>query len=332
MKIKRTISLMITVALALALAGCGGSSAGTEETTDEGRLITGEVLTEAAASVAKAQAVEGSCLGEVCSVAAMNSEGEEVAGEIDPATNRWRVRLRAGNWMIGFLDGDGQRLGSLALNGITALTIEDGDDVDLGRMYFRNNQMNMDDDVEGLGEDGIFSYYGQDSDRDGIPAAFEDELAFNPDAFNVLFIRPFDGQPHVAPCRPVKIVFTKALSEISVTADTVQVTYEDGSPVAGELSVWDDAQYHEYEVTFTPIGGFEMDATVMITVASGENGVASADGDLLDADVSTSFIVRDWGSTSTVCHDPDHERQRLRHQNREQNGSGPAGGDEGQQE
>ncbi len=304
------------IGVLLLVAACGGATS--TEPADEGRLITGEIESDAAAVTMKALEEGGSCIGEVCGVTAYNSDGSEVQGEIDPATNRWRVRVRNGNWMFGFLDGAGQRLGYLTMNGITALVIEDGTDVDLGKMGFSGGEMVMQGDVEGLGENGIRSYYGQDADRDGIPQAFGDgETVVDTSVFNLLFIRPYDGQLNVAPCRPVKIVFTKALDEATVTADTIKISTVDGAAVEGAFSVWEDAEYMEFEIVFAPSGGYEMGATIDVLIVSGPEGVLSAEGDALAADIATSFTVRDFGGTSDTCHDPDQERQQARVQERE---------------
>lgn len=307
----------------LVLIGACGSGSSTTTATDEGRLITGEIeTTDVAASVTKA-AGETGCVGEVCAVIAYGSDRSQKEGEIDPSTNRWRMRLRNGNWMFGFLDGAGQRLGYLSMNGITSVTVEDGEDVDLGGMRLRDGEMVMSDDVADLGGNGVYSFYGQDADRDGIPNLFgDDEPAIDTTVFNVLFIRPYDGQPHVAPCRPVKIVFTQPVDETTVTDATIKVEDSEGAPVAGTFSVWEDAEYNEYEVIFAPTGGYEMGAAISVTVVSGSAGVLSKTGEALTSDVPVSFTVRDFGSTSMTCHDPDGERQLIRTQERERAGSG----------
>ncbi len=312
---KKISKILLVLAVTFFVAACGSSTSTTTE--DEGRLITGEIESEVAASVVKDYGASG-CIGDVCAVAAYGSDGSQKEGEIDPANNRWRVRVRNGNWMFGFLDGNGQRLGYLALNGITALTVEDGEDVDLGQMRLRNMEMAMLDDIAGLGGDGIYSFYGQDSDADGIPNEFgDDEGVIDTALFSVLFIRPYDEQPHVAPCRPVKIVFTKPLDDATVTNATVKIEKDDGTPVDGTLSVWEDAQYSEYEVTFAPAGGYEMATVINVTVVSGAGGILSENAEELATDMHTSFTVRDFGSSSMTCHDPDGERQLIRVQERE---------------
>jgi hypothetical protein len=306
----------------MVLIGACGSGSSTTAATDEGRLITGEIETELSASVVKA-AGDASCIGEVCAIIAYGSDGSQKEGEIDPSTNRWRIRVRNGNWMFGFLDGAGQKLGYLALNGITSLTVENGADVDLGKMRLRDREMVMQEDMADLGGNGIYSFYGQDADHDGIPDLFgDDEPAIDTSVFNVLFIRPYDGQPQVVPCRSVKIVFTQPLDEATVTNATIKVEKDDGTPVDGTFSVWEDAEYNEYEVIFTPAGGFEMGAVINVIVVSGASGVLSKEGEALSADIATSFVVRDFGSTSMTCHDPDGERQLIRTQERERAGSG----------
>jgi hypothetical protein len=301
------------LALVFIFCACGGSNIAQDE-----RLFTGEIVEDGtSAVVVKASESAGGCVGEVCGVAAIGPNGEQVAGEIDPNTHRWRVRVRHGNWMFGFEDGAGQRLGYLAMNGITTLTIEDGEDVDLGQMQLRDGLMIMLQDKEGLGENGVYSYYGADINRNGIFAGFENDPAYDESQFNVLFVRPYDGQKHVAPCRPVKIVFNMAIDDVTVSSDTVIVENDIGESVEGTLAIWEDAEYGEYEIKFLPTGGYEMGSVIFVTVVSGAEGVLSEDGDMLAADVSTSFEVRDFGGTSLICHDPDQEHQQLRIQENE---------------
>ena len=330
---KRIIRTGGLLAIVLALAACGGSTGTNTGTTEEdGRLITGTLDAEASAMLVKAAEAIDACIGDVCALVATSADGTEAQGELTPAENRFRVRVRAGNWMFGFEDGAGNRLGTLALNGITALAVEDGDDLELGQVRLRDGQAAVDDDVEDLGSKGLYSYYAQDMDRDGLPAAFDaDDPALAADAFDVLFVRPFDSQLHVAPCRPIKVVFTQAIDDATATADAIRVALGDGSAVEGTISVWEDAEYHEYEVTFTAASGYPMGEVISITVVSGAEGVLSEAGDPLPADIVTSFTTRDWGAASTTCHDPDLERQQIRTQEREraQEGDGEGGNGRG---
>ena len=57
---------------------------------------------------------------------------------------------------------------------------------------------------------------------------------------------------------------------------------------------------------------------------TGPDGVKSAAGEELPADISTSFIVRDFGGTSLTCHDPDdeHRQEMLRERERERERQG----------
>jgi len=321
----KTTRVIMIVAVALLLAACGSS---TDTASDEGRLITG-TIDAAQASLSKAAEADAACLGEVCAVRAYESDGSQVEGEIDPALNRWRIRVRAGNWMFGFLGGDGNRLGYLAMNGILALTVEDGDDVDLGEMGLMGGEMVMYGDAEGLGANGIRSYRGRFGDRDfdGVPAEFdddEDELSYDPDAFAVILIRPYDGQLNVAPCRPIKIAFSGPVDDATVTAESIAVALADGTPVDGTFEIWEGLEIEgeeeeEYEVKFLPAGGYPMGAEVVLTVLSGPDGVLSEAGDELPEDISTSFTVRDFGGTSLTCHDPDdeHRQEMLRERERE---------------
>ena len=325
-----TIIRAIGIAVACAaIAGCGSSS--DQSVSDDGRLLTGTLDSAAAAMVIKAADGSADCVGDVCGVIALGSDGSQVQGEILPAENRWRVRVRAGNWMFGFLDGNGNRLGTMALSGITALTIDEGDDVDLGQMRLMNGYVFSEEEVAGLGFLGVRSYHGQDADHDGIPNAFgDDEPLIDPSVFAVLQVKPFDGQPHVAPCRPLKIEFTQTPDQATLTADTIQVSLAaDGSVVAGTISYEEDLVDGEYNVKFAPIGGWEMGAVVNVLVVSGDAGVLSATGEPLAADVATSFTVRAFGGTSMTCHEPDDEYQQLQLRQREQarEGSGDGSGD-----
>jgi hypothetical protein len=339
MKIQTTLSMALFAALLL--AGCGFASDTTEAAAlDTDRSLTGTLDTTASAQLSKVAAMPAACIGDICSVRTYGADGTNLEGELVQAENRWRIRVRNGNWMVGFLDGNGRRLGVLALNGIPALTVEEGDDVDVGHTRLRDGLMMPDEDVADLGGRGMFSYYGPDGDRDGLPACFDaDDPSIDPAIFNVLFIRPFDAQPHVAPCRPAKIVFTMPLDDATVTTDTIKVlNAADESAINGTLSLWEDAAFGEYEVLFTPTGGYPMGAEVNVIVLSGDAGVRAEDGAALTEDVSTSFTVRDWGSTSLTCHDPDQERQQIRVRQREQeqtqgDGSGnPDNGADGQDE
>jgi hypothetical protein len=314
---------------ALSLAACGSSSTGT--TTDDGRLITG-TIDSASASLSKALSTDASCVGDVCGVMAYGSDGSAVEGEIDPELNQWRIRVRAGNWMFGFLDGNGQRLGFLAMNGILAVNVQDGDAIDLGNMRLRGGEMVMDDDEEGLGLMGIRSYRGQfgDRDRDGIPAEFDDDedvLSYDPSVFDAIFIRPHDGQMHSAPCRPIKVAFSQALDLATVTSASIVVELADGTPVEGTFEVWEDYEEEgfeedDFEVKFLPAGGLPLGAEVHVTIMSGPSGILSLTGEELPADVNVSFTVRDFGSTSITCHDPDDEYrgEMLRAREREMEG------------
>ncbi len=316
---------LLVLALALGLAACGSQS---DTVSDEGRLISG-TIDVAAASVSKALADDPSCIGSICAVRAYESDGSQVPGEIDPALNRWRVRVRAGNWMFGFLDGDGNRLGYLAMNGILAVTVDDGDDVELGNMRLAGGEMVMDEDVEGLGLDGIRSYRGRFGDRDfdGIPAEFdgdEDELSYDPSAFDVILVRPHDGQTNVAPCRPIKIAFSQPIDDATVTNASIAVELADGTPVDGTFEIWkgyeiEGFEEEEYEVKFLPAGGYPMGSEISVTVLSGPEGVLSEEGEELPEEITVSFTVRDFGGTSFTCHDPDDElrQEMLRERERE---------------
>lgn len=326
---KRSISTALVFAFALFLSSCGGSS-DTSSVEEEGRIISGTLDAGISAIAAKAAEESGSCIDSVCAVVAYSANGSPTRGEIDPAQNRFRIRVRAGNWVFGFEDGDGNRLGYLAMNGITAFTVEDGDDVEIGMVRLQDGQATNEADLLGLGSNGLYSYYGRDADRDGLPMEFDaDDPAFDPNSFDVMMIQPYDGRIHVAPCRSVKVAFTKEIDESSVTPDSVRVTLEDGTPVDGTLSVWEDAEYDEHVVSFTPANGYPLGSAIGVSIISGADGVLSAEGEELSDDVETAFFVRDFGGTGQTCHDPDQEQRQIRTQQREQVRLGGEGGGNG---
>lgn len=302
----------ITVALAamIILAACGS------QVTEDGRVISGEIVTDTSTSLAKSVGTQSGCVEDICGVRAYNMQGEGVEGEVDPSTNRWRVRVRAGNWMFAFLDGDGNRLGILSMNGITAVTVEDGGDIDLGPMRWQEGEMMrfmvMDRDRERLGLDGIYACRCGDADHDGIPGALDDdEPPIDLDTFDVLFIRPHDGALYVAPCRPILVVFTQELDEESVN---LLVTYEDGQPVEGTLEILQDGLF------FIPTEPFALGEIITVTVPGGDDGIRSAEGDVLADDLTIQFTVRELCDPDLSCHDPDREREReqLRQLNNEE--------------
>lgn len=320
---KETLKKFLMIAVLAILSGCGGAASTTDTgtETEEGALITGTIETSGVSALSKSAGSANTCIGDICAMVAYNSDGTETRGELVAAENQFRIRARNGNWMFGFLDGGGERLGYMEMNGVTSFLVEDAEDVDIGTVINRGGHFISDNDVESLGEYGFYSYRKQDSDRDGIPLAFDsDEFAIDTSEFDVLFVRPYNEQVHVAPCRPIKAVFTKALDESSVTAETVIISLSDGSTQEGELSVWEDAEYSEYEITFAPSGGYAIGEIISVKIVSGPDGVLSKESEELESDVEISFAVRDYGGSGSMCHDPDSDRQRLREQNRNRNG------------
>ncbi|MBU0580518.1 MAG: hypothetical protein KKA19_05010, partial [Candidatus Margulisbacteria bacterium] len=152
--------LTIMFGVVLVLAGCGLASDNTTDATT--RLISGEIITAESSLVLKSANVqpaenEADCIDTVCSIRAMNTLGEGENGELTRANNRWQIRLRAGTWMIGFYNNVGELKSHLEVNGERAFRLEQGEDLDLGQMQYKNGYMIMQGDQEGLGRNGFRS-------------------------------------------------------------------------------------------------------------------------------------------------------------------------------
>lgn len=338
---RMALKLFAVMVVGLMIGGISacGSSSGTDTDVSSARLISGEVTTDSALSISKAVAAttDGSA-ADVTNVRAMNSAGDAVNGAFYRETNRWEIQLQAGEWMIGFFDSSDRPIGYLEVEGATAFQIESGNALDLGNVLLANGSAVMIEDIQGLGEQGFRSMYGQDDDFDGIMNGFEDEIAYDPNIFSVIKAKPFDGQQHVAPCRPLKLYFSQPVDEASVTEETLLVTDADGAAVAGTLSYevddLEEGEVPEYEIKFEPAGGYAMGSVINVLATT---GTLNSDGVALDKEYAFSFTVRDFGGTSQVCHDMDGEyrqMERERHQgeeqqNQEQHQNGMLGGSGG---
>jgi len=293
----------------LVLAGCGGASS-----SEEGVLLTGVVEPSNTVSMSKSNNAGGGsegCIEELCGITAYGADGNEVEGEVDPTTMRWRIRVREGEWMFRCRNRNRERAGDISINGETALTIEEGEEeVDVGTFRYNNGCLEQMEDVADLGCRGIHPREHLDLDFDGIPADMDaDEPEYDESVFTILSIRPHDGVPHASPCRPIRVAFNSALDEASVTDATVIVTNADGEVVAGTLRVTADDEREKYEIVFEPEGGFALEAVIALTVVSGDAGVLSIDGEALTQDAVISFTVTSLQMEDRTCHDP-HEEQR----------------------
>jgi hypothetical protein len=307
MKKRYVIGLMAAL---LVLAGCGAGTSSSEE----GVLLSGVIDSSSTTSLSKsnnAGGESGECIEELCGITAYGADGSEVQGEIDPATMRWRIRVRAGEWMFRCRNRNGERAGNIPINGETMFTIEEREDeVDVGTFRYNNGCLEQVGDMADLGCYGIYPREYLDLDFDGMPADIDDaEPEYDESVFSILSIRPPDGVLHVSPCRPIRIAFNRALDEASVTDATVIVTNADGEVVAGTLRVTVDDEREKYEIVFEPDGGFALEAVISLTVVSGDLGVLSVDGEALTQDAVISFTVTSFQVEDRACYDP-HEEQR----------------------
>ncbi|MFH1874063.1 MAG: Ig-like domain-containing protein [Pseudomonadota bacterium] len=313
--------LTIMFGVVLVLAGCGLASDNTTDATT--RLISGEIITAESSLVLKSANVqpaenEADCIDTVCSIRAMNTLGEGENGELTRANNRWQIRLRAGTWMIGFYNNVGELKSHLEVNGERAFRLEQGEDLDLGQMQYKNGYMIMQGDQEGLGRNGFRSALGPDCDF----AELESCAAYDPTVFSIVKVRPFDGHQLVAPCRPIKIVFSQALDEATINENTIIITDADGSLVEGifiyEEVLDQESGITEYIVKFLPSGGFELGSQITVVVPADSESILNTLGEPLAQEYNWGFTVRDFGATSVTCHDPDQEynqeQERIRNQ------------------
>jgi len=130
MKMRNAIAV---IAVFLMLAGCSGGTSSSDSSigsTEEGVLLTGTIDTSDVSLSAAASSGSGEqeCVDELCGVMAYGEDGSEVEGEIDPENMRWRIRLREGNWMLGCRNRNGEREGEISINGMTDITVEEGDE------------------------------------------------------------------------------------------------------------------------------------------------------------------------------------------------------------
>ncbi len=294
--------------------GCGST-----DTSAEDRLISGSIDTSVDSDLSKSflfsqkkrlLRIEWRIFA---SVRAMNANGEEVDGLIYRESSRWEVRLRAGQWIIAFYENDGELAGHFELNGMMAFQIEDGDDIDVGRVRFLNRRGMRTEDLEDLAEiRQSRSAFGADSDFDGIPDLLDQNILgelLDVSIFQVISIRPFDGASYVAPCRPVKIYFSAPIDETTLNATSVSVL-EDGIPVDGILSYevveeesFDGEAVTEYVVKFTPDSNYPLGSALDIIILGGVDGLLSSTGEQLPASYDFSFTVRDFGEMGSQCYD-----------------------------
>lgn len=307
MKKRYVIALMAAL---LVLAGCGAGTSSSED----GVLLSGTIDSSSTTSLSKANGPgggSGECVEELCGITAYGADGSEVEGEVDPATMRWRIRVRAGKWMFRCRNHNGEGTGNIPINGETTLTIEEGEEeVDVGTFRYNNGCLEQMEDMADLGCHGIHPSEHLDLDFDGIPSGMDnDEPEYDNSVFSILSIRPHDGVPHASPCHPIRIAFNSALDEASVTDATVIVTNADGEVVEGALRVTADDEREKYEIVFEPTGGFALDSVIALTVVSGDAGVLSIDGEALTQDAVISFTVTSYQIEDRECYDP-HEEQR----------------------
>lgn len=306
---KKRYLIALATAL-LVLAGCGTGTSSSEE----GVLLTGTIDPSSATSLSKANnwddGSEG-CIQELCGITAYGADGSEVEGEIDPATMRWRIRVREGEWMFRCRNRHREHTGTISINGETALAIaENEEEVDVGTFRYNNECLEQVGDMADLGCSGIYPSGYLDLDFDGIPSVIDlDEPEYDASVFSILSIRPYDGAEHVSPCRSIRIAFNRALDESSVTDTTVIVADAEGAAIAGTLRVTADEEREKYEIVFEPDSSFALEAVISLSIVSGDVGVLSADGEALAEDVVTSFTVTGFGTEDRECYDMHEERR-----------------------
>jgi Bacterial Ig-like domain len=312
-KITRTVLALMGLML---IASCGSGTSDTSDTAS-GVVVSGAVDSSLSAQVADLDEGSEICIGEICGIVAYGEDGTTVEGAVNGESYTWEVRVSDGSWMFAFIDAEGNQLGYLEVNGATLLEIA-GDDVDTGTFRYRHGMVEHMGDMEGM---SCRAPHAQDSDFDGIPYPFNDEEELDPEIFAVLFLRPFDGAPNVAPCRPVGIGLTKAVDDTTVTAETVIVETEAGEVVDGELTIEENADYETYAVKFTPTDNFAIGEVIVVKILSGEVGMLSEEGESLAADIEISFTVRDFAIEGETCHElepgTNRHRERARHGNGE---------------
>lgn len=331
---KITTSVMLGLLAGVVISGLTacGSSATSDTVSGDTRVLSGTItdatatasLSKDAAYVASAQS---SCIDTECSVRAMNSNGEQENGEMNRETHRWQVRLRAGEWRIGFYNAQGELAGYLDVGDSTTFRLGAGADLDLGLVALMNGFGTLLDDVEGLGELGFRSAYGRDMDLDGSMDELENEISsYDPAIFSIVKVQPFDGKFNVAPCRPVKIYLSQPIDETTLDNSAIAITDAEGAAIEGTFSYEmddsdEDGEITEYIIKFTPSGSFALGAVINIIVPSSADGLLNADGASLDKEYAWSFTIRDFGDTSSECHDMDseHRQYRERVRNQEQN-------------
>lgn len=331
---KMIMSVMLALfagTVAAGLTACG-SSATNDSSSGDTRVLSGTISDTVTTTSLSKEADYGisersSCIDNKCSVRAMNTKGEQENGEVNQMTHRWQVRLRAGEWRIGFYDTQGDLAGYLDVGDSITFRLGPGGDLDLGPIAIMNGFGTLLNDIEGLGESGFRSAYGRDMDMDGVTDEMEDETpSYDPSIFSIVKVQPFNGKPNVAPCRPVKIYLSQPIDEATLNNSAITITDAEGTTISGTFNYEmddsdEDGETTEHIVKFTPSGGFALGDVINVTVPSSVSGLLSADGAPLDKEYKWSFTIRDFGGTSSKCHDMDseHHKYRERIRNREQN-------------
>ena len=193
---KRTTGMVIALMSLMLIASCGSGTSDTSDTASEA-VVSGAIDASLSAQVSELDEGGEVCIGEVCGIVAYGEDGTTMEGEVNGESYTWRVTVSEGSWMFAFVDADGNQLGYLEINGARLLEIA-GDDVETGTFRYRHGMIEHMGDMEWH---DCRAPHDQDSDFDGIPYPFDDEEELDPDIFAVLFLRPFDGAPNVAPCK-----------------------------------------------------------------------------------------------------------------------------------
>lgn len=296
--------LLIVSLIAGGLTACGSTS---DEgvATDTTRLISGEIVTSVSDVAALTRSYDGAvegCVGDVCQVVAIKSDGEEMLGEVLGESFTWRVRLSEGTWMLGFYDSEENHLGYLSMNGSNAFALSAGEDLDLGQVYFQNGQGVLLEDMANMAQNGFAFAHGQDTDLDGILDDFDDDApGYDPSIFSVIRSAPYANEEMVAPCRPIKIHLSQPIDETSLTSTTVVVTDELENILEGTLTYEENTEDTEYEVEFDPSDGFDLDTLITVTLQADDDGLKNMLGETFQETYAWSFRVRDFEHGTTLC-------------------------------
>ena len=318
-KRKPKLALVFLSTIILAVYGCGSTSTSDDEDI---RTFYGELETDSTtSSISKAvSANESVCIGEVCEIKAIDPSGIEREGLIyeDGEIHRWEIQLSAGDWRMGFYNSNGELISYLEANGISEFYVTNGNDLNFGKVRVRNGYAFAENDIEGLGENGI---------RSSLRFR-EMEENYDTSVFAIYKMIPQDGHLYVSPCRPIKIHLTQAVDINTINEDSFLVMDENEEIIEGTLSYGSEVEFesgeieNEYEIKFIPTDGFVLGSTITVSVLSGEDGLLNEDGVPLDKDYIWSFAIRDFGGAGGECYDVDEEFKRERERVRERSGNG----------